>query len=235
MSLFDLPRPMLNPAIFDKHEVMLPQVKKYLIDLLSKIYPENQIYRLTLLGSNVSHQYAPNSDIDINVVGVKGQTYDAWHKIYKDFNNTPNILPGTEHPINFFFQAYFPEQDAYAWRNSVGGYDIIMEKWIKKPKPFNQIGDPSDTYAEEIAYVKLMLTMVDSEFHAIRVAIRQGDREKALVSLKTLQRFMKKVDEDRKTAYEYGGGTPSSSENNLIYKLVEHGKYGDILKDLIGE
>jgi hypothetical protein len=235
MSLFDLPRPTLNPAIFSKDEIMLPQVKSYLINLLGHIYPEDHIYRLTLLGSNVSHQYDSTSDIDVNVVGVKGQSYDFWHKTFKDFNNTPNLLPGTSHPINFFFQEYFPTQDAYAWRNSVGGYDIIMDRWIKRPKPFNEIGDPTDTYAEQIAYVKLMLKMVESEVHAIRVAIHQGDKAKALTSLKTLQQFMKKVDADRKTAYEYGGGTPSASENNLIYKLIEHGKFGDILKDLIGE
>jgi len=235
MSLFDPPRPTLNPIIFGKDEVMLPGVKAYLISLLSQIYPETKIYRLTLMGSNVSHQYAPTSDIDINVVGVKGESYDTWHSIFKQFNNTPNYLPGTEHPINFFFQEYFPQVDPYAWRNSVGGYDIIMDKWIKRPKPFDQIGDPADTYAAEIAYVKMMMGMVESELHAIRVAIQGGDREKALTSLKTLQQFMKKIEEDRKTAYRYGGGSPSSSESNLIYKLIEHGKYGEILKDLIGE
>ena len=46
---------------------------------------------------------------------------------------------------------------------------------------------------------------------------------------------MKKIDTDRKTAYRYGGGSPSSSENNLIYKLVTEGEYGDLLEDLISE
>lgn len=235
MSLFDPPRPTLNPAIFDKTEIMLPGVKAYVHELLSKIYPADKVYRLTLMGSNVSHQYSFDSDIDINVVGVKGETFEFWHKIFKDFNNTPNLLPGTHHPINFFFQEYFPQVDPYAWRNSVGGYDIIMDRWIKRPKPFDEIGDPQDTYASEIAYVRMIMKMVDSEMHAIRTAIKIGDREKALQSLKTLQQFIKKIEADRKTAYEFGGGSPSASESNLIYKLIEHGKYGDLLKDLIGE
>ena len=234
MSIFDAPRVFLNPAIFDKSETMLPHVADHIQHLLEQIYPLGKVNLLAMIGSNVTHQYDEDSDIDVNLVGVKGESYDQWHTIFKEFNKQEHYLPGTNHCINFFFQEYVPTRTD-SWRNALGAYDIILGQWIKHPKPYKEIGAPEDTYANEIAYVKLMMNMVNAEVHAIKVALAQGDRDKAYYSLQTLQQFMKKIDTDRKTAYRYGGGSPSSSENNLIYKLVTEGEYGDLLEDLISE
>lgn len=234
MSIFATPHPTLNPAIFDKNNFLLSDAKEFIQHLLQKIYPLGKVYRLTMMGSNVTHQYDDTSDIDINVMGLKGEAYDDWHTIFKEFNDRNNLLPGTPHPINFFFQEYIPPQESVSWKNSLGAYDITTDQWIKRPKPFEEIGDPSDSYANEIAYVKLMMGMVESEVHAIKTSVANHDSDGALQALKNLQRFMKKIDDDRKSAYRYGGGSPSSSENNLIYKLIEHSEYGNLLQDLIG-
>jgi hypothetical protein len=188
-----------------------------------------------LLGSNVTHQYNERSDIDVNVMAIKGESFDDWHKIFKDFNNRPNLLPGTEHPINFYFQEYVSPSKLEGWDNSLGAYDIMFNKWLKHPAHFERIGDPKETYAQEITYVSMMMRMVESEVHAIRQAIKINDEPKALNSLKVLQRFFKQLDQKRKDSFRYSGGSPSTRVDNLIFKMIQHGPYGDLLEDLIGD
>jgi hypothetical protein len=234
MSLFDIPRIWLNPAIFDRSEIMHPHVLNYLQALLTEFFPLGKVSELALIGSNVTHQYDEDSDLDISLVATKGETSDQWHSIFKEWNQQNHYLPGTEHVITYYFHEYMPTRSD-SWKNSMGAYDLLRNQWIKRPRDYKDIGDPEALYANEKAYVKLMMNMVNGEVHAIKVALAQGDRDKAYYSLQTLQQFMKKIDTDRKTSYQYGGGSPSSSENNLIYKLVTEGEYGDLLKDLIGE
>ena len=234
MSIFDTPRIWLNPAIFDKSDTMHPHVLNYLQELLAEIFPLGKISGLALIGSNVTHQYDENSDLDLSLVAVKGETSEQWHSIFKEWNQHDHYLPGTNHIITYYFHEYMPTSSE-SWRNSLGAYDVLRDQWIKRPQNYKDIRDPEARYANEIAYVKLMLNMVKAELHAIKLALAHGDKEKAFYSLQTLQQFMKKIDTDRKTSYRYGGGSPSSSENNLIYKLVTESEYGDLLEDLIGE
>jgi hypothetical protein len=233
MSIFDPPRPFLNPNIFDSNKQVHSDVREYIFSLLAQFYPFEKIYRAVLLGSMTTHQYTDESDIDINVMGISGEEYDAWHEFFKQSNNKNYYLPGTRNPIHFFFQIYVPPDRVASWKNSLGAYDLLNNVWLKEPMPYEKIGDPKDRYAKEIAYVNMMTDMIASEVNAVRQALQLGDKERALHSLKVLQRFFKKVEDQRKEAFEYGAGSPSVSEDNLIYKLIEHGPYGQLFKDLL--
>jgi len=233
MSLFDMPRPFLNPAIWTKDEQIQPKVREYIMDLLEKIFPIGRCYRMILLGSNITYQYSDSSDIDVQVMAVPGEDYDYWHKVFKTYNDQNHLLPGTEYPINFFFVEYFDASSEGGWDNSQGAYDILREQWIKRPKTFESIGDPQKHYANEIQYVNLMVDMIESELLAVKEAVALGDREKAFHSIKSLQQFFKHIDENRRLSYQYMD-SPYSQENNLVFKLIEHGPYGKLFKDLLG-
>jgi hypothetical protein len=253
MSIFDQPKPYLDPDIFDQNQIVKPEVKQFILNVLKEIFPPELLYRLIMIGSNTTYQYASDSDIDVNVQGAPGETADKWHPIFKEFNNLNHLLPGTDHPVNFYFQEYVaPDDEGYlkgpdgpaapnvneeqfTWRNSLGAYDLLANTWLKRPKPFNEIGDPNVTYAVEIAYVQMLMQMVQSEIDAVKQAIAVGDRARALMGLRDLQIFFHKVDDDRKTTFKYGTGfSPSLEDYNLVYKLFEHSVYGKFLQDLIG-
>jgi len=231
MSLLDTPKPTLNPNIWTAENTLRPDVKTYLLALLSKIFSSSRAYALVMLGSSVSHQYSDTSDIDINVMGNPEETYDAQHKIFKDFNNTPNYLPGTQNPINFFFQEFHPNSD---WSNSLGAYDIRADRWVKNPISYEHIGDPTTKYEREISYGNLLLDTIEVEVQHIQDAQDRGDRETEFQLLRSLAIVFKTIEDNRKASYRYGTGrSPALQESNIYFKMIESSKFGDLFKELI--
>lgn len=232
MSLFDPPKPYLNPALWTTDEHLKPEVKPYLIKLLGKIFPFEKVYELVMIGSSVGHQYSETSDIDINVTARKGEDFETWHSIFKTFNNTPNLYPGTKHPINFFFQEYQPGSIA-DWSNSLGAYNIMTDQWEKRPIPFHKLGNPEEKYYREIAYGKMLIGMIDSEVLQIERAKAAGNQIDANRRLHTLAVLFKTLEENRKAAYKYGTGTPALQEHNIVYKLIDSSTHGPLMHQLI--
>jgi hypothetical protein len=230
MSLFDEPRPYLNPEIWTADNQLKPEVKKYLLHLLEKIFSLTKVYSLHMIGSSVSYQYGPDSDVDVNVIARKGEFSEYWHPIFKKFNNKLNYLPGTKNPVNFFFQEYTPEDD---WSNSLGSYDILQAKWTKLPIPFDRIGDPATKYEREIAYGKMILAMIETKEDLAQEAVARGDQATADRIHMDLALYFKQVDDGRKAAYRFGAGTPALQEWNIIYKMIEHSKYGELFSQLL--
>lgn len=229
MSLFDAPKPMLNPVIWQPNEIMRPEVKKAIQDHLEKIYPMSKVSSMTMIGSSVSHQYSDTSDIDVNVGGIKGESYDAWHKIFKQLNDRVTYLPGTRHPMNFMFQEY---QDSYDWSISLGAYNMLKDVWEKRPIPYDKIGDPYKKYEREVHFAKLLLTQIESEV-ALMNEIRQHDPEQYEDTRKRLAILFKSIEDNRKTAYRYGTGTPALQEYNIVYKIVEGSPYGPLMHEMV--
>lgn len=230
MSIFSLPHQMLNPVLWTPEEKLHPEAKEYFMQLLEKIYPLAKVDALVMIGSSVGHQYSPTSDIDINMQAVKGESYDAWHKVFKNFASLHNYYPGTQHPINFFFQEYAGNGD---WSNSLGAYDIFQNTWLKRPIPFNKIGDPATKYEREIAYGHMLLEMIASEVAAIRRSVAAGTQLETDRRLKELSRIFHKVDENRKLSYRYHTGTPALHENNILYKMIEDSEYAELFHELV--
>jgi predicted nucleotidyltransferase len=231
MSLLDLPKADLNPDLWTAEKQLRPKVKEYLLKLLSQIFSPSRAHAMVMIGSSVGHQYSGTSDIDINVMGNPGESYDALHKIFKNFNNTPNLLPGTEHPINFFFQEYVPHTD---WSNSLGAYDINSDQWVKNPISAEHIGDPTTKYEREIAYGDMLLDSIEVEVQHIRDAEDRGDKQTELKLLKELSMMFKTIEDNRKAAYRYGTGhSPALGESNVFYKILEGSKFGDLMHELI--
>jgi putative lipoic acid-binding regulatory protein len=235
MSIFDKPQRLLNQAIFDENEKVLPNVKQHIMKLLISFFPEDKIHSVVFQGSNTTHQYAPDSDIDVQIMATKNEEFDTWHPAFKNFNKVEHLLPGTKHPINFFFIEYIPpEKIVRGWERSLGAYDLLVDEWLKKSTPYAKIKDPEVEYASEIAYVKMMMVMIEGEIDAVRTAIEKKDRERAMMGLDNLQKFFRQIDNDSKDSYRWGAGIPNKEEDHVILKLLSKGPYGDLLKDLIG-
>jgi hypothetical protein len=230
MSLFDQPKPYLNPAIWAPDKTMRPEVKEYLIALLEKVFPMSKVFCLVMLGSSVSYQYGETSDVDLNMMARPGEEFDYWHTKFKLFNNTPNLLPGTKHPINYFFQEFSPELD---WSNSLGAYDLLQDKWVKQPIPFSELGIPEKKYEREIAYGKILLTMIESQVDRAKEAKMRGDMDTARRIYTELAILFKGIEDDRKTAYRYGTGTPALQERNILYKLIESSEHHELFSKLV--
>lgn len=229
MSIFDTPKPQLSPDIWMVNGVLRPDVKKSIFDILADIYPLNKVSALTLLGSLVGHQYTDTSDLDVRVMGIKDEDYDVWHTIFHDSNNK-HFLPGTNHPVNFMFQEYNPGTE---WTGSLGAYDILQDVWIKKPIPFDKIGDPYVKYEREIGYAKTLVSMIESEFLSIIECNKRGESEEVVRRLKNLAILFKTIEDNRKTAYRYSVGTPALQECNIIYKYLEDSPYAHLVHPLI--
>ena len=229
MSLFDTPKPFLSPDVWEGKELK-PSVKSYVLELLETVFPIDKIQALVMIGSMVGHQYSETSDIDINLMARTGELFDKWHSIFKQFNAAGSLLPGTNHPINFFFQEYTDEAD---WSNSLGAYDILMGKWLKEAPTFEEIGNPEEKYEREIAWGKMMVSLIDSEVERANKAIERGDEKGATKIYKDLARIFDSIEEDRKTAYRHGTGTPALQEYNILYKLLEKSHHQKLFKALV--
>lgn len=232
MSLFDNPKQTLNPKIFDvTTKIMLPNVKSYLMSKYTDIYPAVKMYRLVLLGSNVSYVWSEKSDIDINLMGTKGEDFDAWHKIFKKFNHQLNYLPGTKMPINYFFQEYVAETD---WENSLGAYDIPTDTWLKKPIPPDKWGDPEQRFEREIANAKFLMSLLESEVINLKTAYDNRDERQITNSVANLRYFFQNLDDNRHLNYQYSIN-PALQEFNIIYKYIENSPYKTLLEYFLHE
>lgn len=228
MSLFDHPRRILNPTLWDGM-VLKSSVKEYLTQLLFQVFPEEKLSSLMLIGSSVAYQYSSTSDVDISVIAIKGETQRKWHKVLKAFNKRGNYLPGTLHRINYMFMEYV---ENLSWDNALGIYNILDDRWEKKPIPYNKLGDPKEKYVAEIRYADMLLRQIESEV-ALMNEVRLHDPEQYEEIKKRLAILFKTIEDNRKTAYIYGTGTPSLQEYNIIFKIIEGSQYGSLMEEMI--
>ena len=227
MSLFNTPHRTLNPVFWTDEKTLRPEARQFFLDILKKIYPMDRVNAFVMIGSNVGYQYGATSDVDINMMAAPGESYEKWHTIFKQYHN---IYPGTEHPVNLFFQQYTENDD---WGNSLGAYDVLNNRWLKAPIPYDKIGNPAKRYEREIAYGNMLLSMIESEVEAIRRSVDTGNQSDIERRLKALAIMFHKIDMDRKASYKYRTGTPALQEQNILYKLIENSQYKDLFHELV--
>lgn len=223
MSLFDKPQTTLNPIFWHtdiKHPRPQPQFREYIRTLLYKIFPKEKIAAMVFIGSNIGYQYSSTSDIDIHVEGIVNETYDTWHTVFKDFNDTPNYYPGTQHQINFFFTEYRPGPPD--WENSLGAYDLINDEWLKKPIPPEIIMEIAKRKEPVIRFAEMYIRSIKKEIKSLSLSSETDDQQTTRYHLHNIYRLFKKLDEDRKTSYSIGSGSKALQDPNIIFKFVEH-------------
>lgn len=250
-SALDTQKNELNPNLFKKDK-LLPQVKKYILDILYKWMQELsidfEILNIILIGSSGSFRWTDSSDIDINVT-VRNITDSEVLKILPN----GNLLKGTNHPINFYVVT-----DNKAVDQSDNAYDIINDEWIKYPKRDDNIID----YSYIIEVVKIFTTSIDLKINELESDLKEIEyynslleenntdnkeiknhielKEKEILANKDSLKLMEYlIHSFRKEAFEnkffdfsinMSIESPNYSMNNLIWKLFENLKYPEKIR-----
>jgi len=130
-SIIDLPRKNFDTTVFLTDQAkpsVRPDVRQQILDLASEYSQWGRINEIMLIGSILTKQYNPNTDLDITILMepfseesfVAAQTRSAISQSGDD------LLTGTEHPVTVF-----PRQE---WDDSKADqiYDILRDEWIKQ-------------------------------------------------------------------------------------------------------
>ena len=152
-SIIDIPRRTYAPGVFDEADTsnpkIKPSVKKLIDDQLKEFKKEYPIIKAGLIGSILTKRYRNDADLDINVLFdvPKEKQEEERLKLSKQFlsvSNPDNIqgkeIPGTKHPINFYFLTSKETYDDQE-KKADAVFDIENNKFIKRPDEF--VFDPS--------------------------------------------------------------------------------------------
>jgi len=147
-SIIDIPRQTYAPGVFDDADTKNPKIKDNILKLINdqlkdfeKDYP---IIKTALIGSILTKRYRNDADLDINVlfdVPKEKQEEERTNlsQKYLSAKNPDNIqgkeIPGTKHPINFYF---LTSKETYDDQNNKADtvFDIKNNKFIKRPDNF---------------------------------------------------------------------------------------------------
>lgn len=135
---------MLDPVnktrckdIFDDNDIMLPSVVKYIEDTFALWYkqlnPDKKIFDILTykcIGSSTGYQYTDNSDLDVQafISMKKGHDFSEIKDLIGILPNGNN-LPGTKHPVNYFF---VDEKNPTDMNKVENLYNVRTKEWEKK-------------------------------------------------------------------------------------------------------
>ena len=122
-SVIDITRNSLDPSVWefpdDNLPILRPSIKLQIIDIIETIDGMSDIILkdFFIVGSILTKQYSPNSDIDINVQIDEGITDLAREALFQFIRRVNGSLAiGTTHPINFkWAYSWHAVWTQYAW------------------------------------------------------------------------------------------------------------------------
>jgi hypothetical protein len=258
-SIIDIPRRTYAPAVFDDNDTDNPKIKqsvKSQIDSqLKEFETEYPIIKAGLIGSILTKRYRNDADLDINVlfdVPVEKQEDERVRlsKKYLSASNPDNIqgqlIPGTQHPINFYFitdKKTYDDQEEKA--DAV--FDIESNIFVKRPDEF--VFDP-DLYVREFERKVQELDVVKGELKrdiidynelteltpndVLNLQEKIKDKlEEIEDSLKDIVKIGDTVDAERRAAFDTDMspdeirqyGVKNRLPKNVIYKMLEKYHY----------
>ena len=147
-SIIDIPRSTYAPGVFDNADTSTPKIKQSVIGMIEKqmedFEKEYPILKYTLIGSILTKRYRNDADLDINILfdipeEDREEERTRLSKKYLSAKNPDNIqgnlIPGTKHPVNYFF---ITDKQTYDDQNlkADATFDIKTNKFIKRPDDF---------------------------------------------------------------------------------------------------
>ena len=258
-SIIDIPRKTYAPGVFDEADTKDPKIKssvKQLIDNQIKDFEsEYPVLKVSLIGSILTKKYRNDADLDLNVLfDVPEEKREAERvrlsQKYLSAKNPNNIqgklIPGTKHPINFYF---ITDQETYDDQNKKADavYDIETNEFIKRPEDF--VFDPS-LYVKEFERKVQELDVVKGELKrdiidykelkeltpddVLNLQEKIKDKlEEIEDSLKDIIKIGDGVDTERRAAFDKDMspdeirqyGIKNRLPKNVIYKMLEKYHY----------
>jgi len=254
-SILDPIKNELNKDLFS-NDKLKDSVKKQLLSTLyvwkDKFLPDVEIDSIVLLGSSAGYQYTTDSDIDINVT-LKGFSKSVVKEVLPFLPNG-NMLPGTNHPIN-----YYLAPDRTPIEQADNAYDLLKDKWIKYPTkvdidvPYSYAIDIAKFFMfgidnaireyesdkREVDYYKRVLSStekVDKDDIQKRISIKKeeilADLDSIYIAHKLLRSFRQEAfsgDYESDLLISISTVKPNFSINNIVYKQLEANGYLDKL------
>jgi len=147
-SIIDIPRRTYAPKVFDDADTNNPKIKdsvmKQINTQLKEFESEYPILKTSLIGSILTKRYRNDADLDINILfdvptDKQEEERTRLSKKYLSAKNPDNIqgklIPGSEHPINFYF---ITDKQTYDDQNKKADavFDMESNKFIKRPENF---------------------------------------------------------------------------------------------------
>ena len=149
-AVIDIPRQTYAPGVFDDADTKNPKLKPEIIGMIMKQFTEFKeeypVIKYSLIGSILTKRYRNDADLDINVLfdipGSKEFKEEERLRLSKKFLSSSNpdniqgkLIPGTKHPINYFFIATNEVYDDQQ-KKADASFDIGKNKFIKRPEDF---------------------------------------------------------------------------------------------------
>lgn len=178
---------MLDPVnktrckeIFDNNDIMLPKIVKYIEDTFKLWYdqlnPDKQVFDILTykcIGSSTGYQYTDSSDLDVQAfIRMKpGHDFSETRELIGILPNGNN-LPGTQHPVNYFF---VDEKNPTDMNKVENMYDIRTKKWEKKQEAGKN--NVPITYVREITRLftdafDLLMGRYDRDYQYLQDALK---------------------------------------------------------------
>ena len=258
-SIIDIPRRTYAPKVFDDADTndpkIKPSVKAQIEKQLKEFETEYPVIKYSLIGSILTKRYRNDADLDINVlfdvpVGKREDERVRLSKKYLSASNPDNIqgklIPGSEHPINFYF---ITDEATYDSQNQKADavFDIERNVFIKRPEDFNfdvnmYIQDFSRKVQElDVVKGELKRDIIDyreleelSPDDILNLQERINEKlEEIEDSIRTIIRIGDNVDAERRAAFDKDMspdeirdyGVKNRLPKNVIYKMLEKYHY----------
>lgn len=253
-SVIDIARNSIDPSVWefpeDRLPILRPSIKLQILDVIEIISRITPVVEFYIVGSILTKNYSPNSDIDVNVQvdpEMSDLTREGLFQFIRRINGSLAI--GTTHPIN-----YFIVQEEFDFEKSQGVYNVADEKWLKIPEDtdieidsyFNKF--QNEVNGIDIQTAELRRDLIDYEMlknlSPSQVA-KLGDLSaKKLDEIESDMQFLIKAYHDvhnlRKWAFDKEMspseikkfGKKYKLPENVVYKMLEKYYYIEFIKKL---
>ena len=165
----------LNPKLFDSSNMLLPDVRQKILDIVTTFEDNLQIpidiCDIHLVGSNCSYNYTENSDLDVHIIANFEMITDeteilqtAYNLEKSSFNKNYDIkIKGIE------VELYVEDINSNTVSNGI--YSVCDNVWIKEPKPIKSITKHNTEKEFEKWKTKIAEVLVSNDSQEIKNVI----------------------------------------------------------------
>lgn len=265
-SVLDYPHPGLDETVWDESGKLKEQNKALILDTLFKHLKESNlsayeqwIKEINFVGGLTTYQYTSKSDGDIHIKVdlptliklekldfTEEQAHTFLDKLRKLWDAEKLKLPGTNHPIEYFFETPFVNKKE---DKETGIYSLLRDEWTKPPIAVAQDFDLEEMKPFLIDMASVLAGEMDASFGTIKRHIQrieelrevmqawpkekrkifqdkiQGKLDEIEAEIEDLTALKDKVVEDRK---DYNKQSPQE----VKFKYLQRFGYLWIIKEL---
>ena len=229
--------------VWDERMVLRPELRKDILSIVDKVTKKCNLEGVWILGSITGHKYTDTSDIDVNV-----SVYEFDNSLRELANNVsgPTTNSG-RHPVNLHIKQSSGTRPN--WQDSYFGvYDVINNDWESLPPKREIYRDPEVEFKLEVLLARKIAEDFNNKVDKFKEQLADIGKLKRMhytipatlqYAMKTKRAHLKKqltelvelahsFEDERKFEYQWGWGVPRKSFRNILYKVLEHGRYGKL-------